>query len=61
MDLFAYILILTSVIYALAVAQVLEGVSRIAQSPTPVRAFAIGRSRGSNSPKADTQGYSLRV
>jgi len=39
MDLFAYILILTSVIFALAVAQILEGVSRIAQSPTPVRAF----------------------
>lgn len=39
MDLFSYILILTSVIYALAVAQVLEGVSRLVQSPSPVRTF----------------------
>ena len=39
MDLFSYILILTSVIYALAVAQILEGVSRITQSSARVRAF----------------------
>lgn len=40
MDLFSYILILTSVIYALAVAQILEGVSRLVQNPYPVRTFA---------------------
>jgi hypothetical protein len=39
MDLFSYILILTSVIYALAVAQILEGLSRLTQSPRPVRLF----------------------
>ncbi len=39
MDLFEYILILTSVIYAMAVGQLLEGVSRVAQSPTPVRMY----------------------
>ncbi|MDH5309232.1 MAG: hypothetical protein OEY08_04660 [Gammaproteobacteria bacterium] len=39
MDLFEYILILTSVIYALAVAQVLSGVSRIAQSRMKIRGF----------------------
>jgi hypothetical protein len=39
MDLFSYILILTSVIYALAVAQILEGVSRLVQSTRPVRPF----------------------
>ena len=39
MDLFAYILILTSVIYALAVAEILAGVSRIAQSTTTIRGF----------------------
>lgn len=39
MDLFEYILILTSVIYALAVAQILSGVSRLAQSPVPIRGF----------------------
>jgi len=39
LDLFEYILILTSVIYALAVAQVLAGVSRMAQSKTPIRGF----------------------
>ncbi len=39
MDLFEYILILTSVIYALAVAQILAGVSRMAQSTAPVRGY----------------------
>jgi len=40
MDLFSYILILSSVIYALAVAQILGGVSRLVQNPHPVRPFA---------------------
>lgn len=40
MDLFSYILILTSVIYALAVAQILDGVSRLVQFPDSVRTFA---------------------
>ena len=39
LDLFEYILILTSVIYALAVAQILAGVARIAQSPIPVKHY----------------------
>ena len=39
MDLFEYILILTSVIFALAVAEILDGVSRLAQLPHPVRMF----------------------
>ena len=39
MDLFEYILILTSVIYALAVAQVLAGVSRMAQSPSTIQGY----------------------
>ena len=39
MDLFEYILILTSVIYALAVAQILAGVSRMAQSSISVRHY----------------------
>ena len=39
MDLFEYILILTSVLYALAVAQVLAGVSRMAQSTALVRGY----------------------
>ena len=39
MDLFEYILILTSVIYALAVAQILSGVSRMAQATGPVRGY----------------------
>jgi hypothetical protein len=39
LDLFEYILILTSVIYALAVAQILAGVARIAQSPVPVQHY----------------------
>ena len=38
MDLFSYILILTSVIYALAIAQILEGVSRLPQSSATIRA-----------------------
>jgi hypothetical protein len=38
-DLFSYILILTSVIYALAVAQILDGVSRMVQSRSPVKTF----------------------
>ena len=39
MDLFEYILILTSVIYALAVAQVLAGVSRMAQSTSTIQGY----------------------
>lgn len=39
MDLFEYILILTSVIYALAVAQILAGVSRMAQASTTLRHY----------------------
>ncbi len=39
MDLFEYILILTSVIYALAVAQVLAGVSRMAQSSSTIQGY----------------------
>lgn len=39
MDLFEYILILTSVIFALAVAQILAGVSRMAQSTVPIRGY----------------------
>ena len=39
LDLFEYILILTSVIYALAVAQILAGVSRMAQANTTIRGF----------------------
>ena len=39
MDLFEFILIITSVIFALAVAQILSGMSRIAQSTTKVRHF----------------------
>ena len=39
MDLFEYILILTSVIYALAVAQILAGVSRMAQSPSTIKGY----------------------
>jgi hypothetical protein len=39
MDLFEFILIITSVIFALAVAQILSGMSRIAQSTTKVRLF----------------------
>jgi len=38
-DLFSYILILNSVIYALAVAQILDGVSRLVQYQRPVRTF----------------------
>jgi hypothetical protein len=39
LDLFEYILILTSVIYALAVAQILAGVSRMAQSPSTIKGY----------------------
>ena len=39
MDLFSYILILTSVIYALAIAQILEGLSRLTQSSATIRSF----------------------
>ena len=39
MDLFEFILIITSVIFALAVAQILSGMSRVAQSTTEVRYF----------------------
>ena len=39
MDLFEYILILTSVIYALGVAQILAGVSRMAQSTSAVKHY----------------------
>jgi len=39
LDLFFYILILTSVLFALAVAQILEGVSRLVQTSQPVRTY----------------------
>lgn len=39
MDHFEFILVITSVIFALAVAQVLSGISRIAQSKSTVRFF----------------------
>lgn len=39
MDLFEFILIMTSVIFALAVAQILSGVSRLAQAPGKVQTF----------------------
>jgi len=39
MDLFEFIPIITSVIFALAVAQILSGVSRTAQSEVPIRYF----------------------
>ena len=39
MDHFEFILIITSVIFALAVAQILSGVSRIAQSKSDIRFF----------------------
>ncbi len=39
MDLFEYILILTSVIFALAVAQILAGVSRMAQSSVAIQHY----------------------
>ena len=39
MELFEYILILTSVIYALAVAQILAGVSSLAQTSATVRTY----------------------
>jgi hypothetical protein len=39
LDHFEFILIITSVIYALAIAQILSGISRIAQSGTKIRPF----------------------
>lgn len=39
MDLFEFILIITSVIFALAVAQILSGLSRVAQSTARIRYF----------------------
>jgi len=39
MDLFEFILIITSVIFALAVAQILSGISKAAQSESPIRFF----------------------
>jgi hypothetical protein len=39
LDLFEFILIITSVIYALAVAQILSGISRLAQAPTAIRSY----------------------
>lgn len=39
MDLFEFILVITSVIFALAVAQVLSGVSRIAQAKSTIRFY----------------------
>ena len=39
LDLFEFILIITSVIFALAVAQILSGISRIAQSTSTIRPF----------------------
>ena len=39
MDLFEFILVITSVIFALAVAQILSGISRIAQSTTTVKHY----------------------
>ncbi len=39
MDFFEYILIITSVVYAMAVAQIMSGISRIAQSPGETRAY----------------------
>ena len=39
MDLFEFILTITSVIYALAVAQILSGISRIAQAKTTIKTF----------------------
>jgi hypothetical protein len=39
LDLFEFILIITSVIYALAVAQILSGISRLAQTPAAIRSY----------------------
>ena len=39
MDLFAYILVITSVVYALALAQILSGIARLAQSEGTIRWF----------------------
>jgi len=38
-DLFEFILIITSVIYAMAIAQILSGISRLAQAETPIHWF----------------------
>ena len=39
MDLFEYILVITSVVYALAMAQVLSGIGRLTQTETTIRWF----------------------
>lgn len=39
MDLFEFILIITSVVYALALAQILTGIARLAQAETAIRLF----------------------
>ena len=39
MDLFEFILIITSVVYALALAQILNGIGRLAQSETAIRLY----------------------
>ena len=39
MDLFEYILVITSVIYALAIAQILSGIGRLAQTEATIRLF----------------------
>ena len=39
MDLFEFILIITSVIYAMAIAQILSGISRLAQTGAAIRWF----------------------
>jgi hypothetical protein len=39
LDLFEYILVITSVIYALAIAQVLSGIGRLAQTDAAIRRF----------------------
>ena len=41
MDSFEYNLIITSVIYAMAMAQILSGVSQLAQSPGTVRPYFV--------------------
>jgi hypothetical protein len=39
LDLFKFILIITSVVYALALAQILTGIARLAQAETAIRLF----------------------
>jgi len=39
LDLFEYILVITSVIYALAIAQILSGIGRLAQTEATIRRF----------------------